>query len=391
MHSFANLALLAVMCVLCAIASHFLEVYYYNRNAYWEVFAQYSDDNPSVNGAIAFANAMITFQNIVPISLYISIEFIRTFQAVFIWADDEIFYEPTNRRTIARSWNLSDDLGQIEYVFSDKTGTLTQNCMQFHHCTVGGVIYRGDDGVPAHVVTGGGEHAKARDSDTSSATRVGDDKAKIDGDSERGMAKNGHDATKTVKLSPDVVKPFHDAEIERALKDVDSPQARLLHGFFVNLALCHTVLAAEDEDGTIAYKAQSPDEAALVQAAADVGFIFCGRDKNILRLQTPADAEPVEYELLEVLEFTSARKRMSVVVRKLDDPNKPLFLLMKGADNIVFERLAPGQDEVRKTTGEHLDDFASEGASAVTGLASAAGPESMHRSAHFDARLPRSR
>jgi phospholipid-translocating ATPase len=62
----------------------------------------------------------------VPISLYISIEFVKTCQALFIYFDYDIFYAKKNQPTIARSYNLSDDLGQIEYIFSDKTGTLTQ-------------------------------------------------------------------------------------------------------------------------------------------------------------------------------------------------------------------------------------------------------------------------
>ena len=68
------------------------------------------------------------FQNIVPISLYISIEFVRTCQAAFIYFDAEMVYKKTGQATLARSWNLSDDLGQIQYIFSDKTGTLTQVC-----------------------------------------------------------------------------------------------------------------------------------------------------------------------------------------------------------------------------------------------------------------------
>jgi P-type E1-E2 ATPase len=64
------------------------------------------------------------FQNIVPISLYISIEFVRTCQAAFIYYDSEMVYK--GQSTVARSWNLSDDLGQVKYIFSDKTGTLTQ-------------------------------------------------------------------------------------------------------------------------------------------------------------------------------------------------------------------------------------------------------------------------
>lgn len=55
-------------------------------------------------------------------------EVVRTFQAAFIFFDKEMWYAKTNQATLAKSWNLSDDLGQIEYIFSDKTGTLTQAC-----------------------------------------------------------------------------------------------------------------------------------------------------------------------------------------------------------------------------------------------------------------------
>jgi phospholipid-translocating ATPase len=66
------------------------------------------------------------FQNVIPISLYISIEFVRACQAAFIYFDPEMYHEKTNSPALARTFNLADDLGQIEYIFSDKTGTLTQ-------------------------------------------------------------------------------------------------------------------------------------------------------------------------------------------------------------------------------------------------------------------------
>ncbi|GAA96668.1 uncharacterized protein L969DRAFT_97024 [Mixia osmundae IAM 14324] len=342
---FINLGLLALMCMMCAIGDHFSEQYYYDRNAYWEYRADRSDDNPRINGIVSFANAMITFQNIVPISLYISIEVVRTAQAFFIWGDDEITYKPTQRRTLARSWNLSDDLGQIEYVFSDKTGTLTQNQMQFRECSVGGVIYRSDQ--PA---SDGSSHEKG-----GKASTLGSDRSDSDTDVK-------HSPTTS---SPDAQETFVCKQIGQELADTASPQARRIYGFFANLALCHTVLASEDADGSIQYKAQSPDEAALVQAAADVGFIFRGRDKNILRIETPGSHELSEFELLNVLEFTSARKRMSVVVRKLDGDHR-LFLLVKGADNVVFERLAAGNEELKRTTDQHLEVFASEGLRTLT-------------------------
>lgn len=124
--SFINLLLLAAMAVVCGVAESSLEKYYSPLDAPWLYGDNISDDNPRINGLTTLVFALITFQNIVPISLYISIEFVRTAQAAFIYFDKDIYYEKTGQATLARSWNLSDDLGQIEYIFSDKTGTLTQ-------------------------------------------------------------------------------------------------------------------------------------------------------------------------------------------------------------------------------------------------------------------------
>ena len=140
-----NLGIIAAVAVVCAIADSMLQVKYFDLNAPWLYGADRSDDNPRINGLITWAFALLTcvlasilvtdriltdianrFQDIVPISLYLSIEVVRTIQAAFIYFDYDIWYRKTNQATIARSWNLSDDLGQIQYIFSDKTGTLTQ-------------------------------------------------------------------------------------------------------------------------------------------------------------------------------------------------------------------------------------------------------------------------
>lgn len=265
---------------------------------------------------------------------------------------------------MARSWNLSDDLGQIEYIFSDKTGTLTQNVMQFRHCCIGGKVYRGDCKKPEHTYIEEEEEDSINRPSSSENTRVGQTSAKASTSSHE-QPPTGP-TQPTVKLPQEVAAPFHDDAITADLANRESAQAQLIYGFFMNLALCHSVLAADGGDGTIEYKAQSPDEAALVQAAADVGFIFLGRDKDILRVNVPGESEPLEWELLNILEFTSARKRMSVFVRRTDLPNAPIYMLMKGADNVIFERSAPGQDELRAQTDEKLDLFAGEGLRTLT-------------------------
>ncbi|KAL1925326.1 uncharacterized protein VTP21DRAFT_209 [Calcarisporiella thermophila] len=144
--------------------------------------------------------------------------------------------------------------------------------------------------------------------------------------------------------------------------------------FFTALALCHTVLCEKpdpDNPHHIIYKAQSPDEAALVQTAKECGFAYLGQEHGEVRVDILGEQKV--YRLLQVLEFSSTRKRVSVVVR---NPEGRLMLICKGADSIVYERLAkPGkkdpteeerrlegeQRRVQKITSKHLENFADEG------------------------------
>ncbi|KAF8514068.1 phospholipid-translocating ATPase [Gautieria morchelliformis] len=351
-----NLVILVIMAVVCAIADALIEQQKYPQNAYWLYDDNRSGDNPHINGIVTFANALITFQNIIPISLYLSMEFVRTAQAAFIYFDHQIYYEKTDQSTLARSWNLSDDLGQIEYVFSDKTGTLTQNAMIFRQCSVGGRVYKGD--TPDQSIMADDLPLKALRDSSSDATTPFPVEEQVPSVL----------TTQNIKLSASVLAHFRDAALTADLgrsvePDADTTFSRSLNGFFTVLALCHTVIASVDPlTHALEYKAQSPDEAALVQAAADVGFIFRGKDREILRMQTPFSDHIEEYELMNILEFTSSRKRMSVVVRKLDQSDRRLYLLTKGADNVIFEHLRPDEnEELKATTEKHLDEFASAG------------------------------
>ncbi|KAI0748707.1 phospholipid-translocating P-type ATPase [Daedaleopsis nitida] len=373
---FINLMLLAVMAITCGIVDAVLQQHYYPLGAPWLYGDDHSDDNPHINGFFTAIYALITFQNIIPISLYISIEVVRTCQALFIYFDREIFYDKTGQATLARSWNLSDDLGQIEYIFSDKTGTLTQNAMVFRQCTIGGRVYRGDGG--------------ATDSDSEVARiptiHEGEERKPSRPSSAEQSTASSSSATETadpltaggVKKAEHVLARFRDSELQdditAAHRGVSgSPEAlhgTTLNGFWTVLALCHTALVSVDpETDAIVYKAQSPDEAALVQAAADVGFVFRGREREVLTLQTPFSDSYERFELLHILDFTSARKRMSVILRRLGEDGEAdgkIFLLAKGADNVIIERLSSGQEALVKTTEDHLSDFASDGLRTLT-------------------------
>ena len=244
--------------------------------------------------------------------------------------------------------------------------------MVFRKCSIGGKAYHGDivtettpnpEAEPKEKAIAEATRGENRSSD-STTTAVQDQQA------ETGSNPSVLQAEKP-RLNAET--RFHDQDL---LNDIESAvnaesgqesQARILNGFFTVLSLCHTVLTAVDsETGTLLYKAQSPDEEALVHGAASVGYVFRGRDRDVLHLQTPFSDDLEHYQLVNILEFTSARKRMSVIVKKLDNNDERLFLLTKGADNVIFERLKPGGEDLREITEEHLDSFANEGLRTLT-------------------------
>ncbi|KAJ8271825.1 hypothetical protein COCON_G00106840, partial [Conger conger] len=95
----------------------------------------------AANFGLNFLTFIILFNNLIPISLLVTLEVIKFVQAYFINWDMDMLYEPTKTPAMARTSNLNEELGQVKYIFSDKTGTLTCNVMQFKKCTIAGVAY----------------------------------------------------------------------------------------------------------------------------------------------------------------------------------------------------------------------------------------------------------
>ncbi|KAG0295638.1 hypothetical protein BGZ98_001318, partial [Dissophora globulifera] len=323
-----------------------------NAATYFEFGSDAS--SPFISGFITFWSCLILYQNIVPISLYISIEIVKTAQAYFIHQDIDMYDERLNQACVPKTWNISDDLGQIEYIFSDKTGTLTQNVMEFQKCTINGIDYGiGEtDATRGQKMSGDGEFSPMEfESDEDYLMKL---------DAERLKMKAAMDQLFDNKYYSDKTT-FVDSDLFTDMADPTSKHAKAIMNFWTALAVCHTVLTereVDDDPFKIEYKAQSPDEAALVSTARDVGFVFLEKKGPMMHLEIMG--QPRSYEILNILEFNSNRKRMSIIVRP---PEGGIILICKGADSVIYERLnkTDEQSKLREDTLVDLERFANEG------------------------------
>lgn len=221
--------------------------------------------------------------------------------------------------------------------------------MEFQKCAVGGISY--GEGITEAMMGAAkreGRETSALDESQNMENLIAR-KDQMIGTMKKSFKNRYLREDKITLISP----PLADELISR------STQQERLFDFWKALALCHTVLAerGEEDENLMEYKAESPDEAALVSAARDVGFVFLSRSNSALEIEVLG--QPETYVPLRTLAFNSSRKRMSSIVRC---PDGRILLICKGADSVIYQRLRRDHDpEVMSTTSQQLEDFANAG------------------------------
>ncbi|XP_067243081.1 phospholipid-transporting ATPase IG isoform X7 [Chanodichthys erythropterus] len=261
-----------------------------------------------------FLSFMVLFNFIIPVSMYVTVEMQKFLGSFFITWDKDFFDPEIQEGALVNTSDLNEELGQVEYVFTDKTGTLTQNNMEFIECCIDGFQYKHRDELDGFTVTDGPVSKLQQ--------RAGQEKEEL--------------FLRALCLCH-TVQVKEDGAEETPRDQVDG-----IDGMFPQ---------PEEERGFIA---SSPDEIALVKGAMKYGFTFLGLESKCMKIKNRQN-DVEEYKLLHVLNFDPVRRRMSVIVQTRSGET---LLFCKGADSSIFPRVKPEEVERIRL---HVERNATEG------------------------------
>ncbi|KAG1138765.1 hypothetical protein G6F38_010314 [Rhizopus arrhizus] len=230
------------------------------------------------------------------ICLRVNLDMGKSVYARQIECDDEI------EGTIVRTSTLPEELGRVEYLLTDKTGTLTQNDMELKKLHMGTMSYGSDtmDEIQSHLAT--------------------------------------------------VFSPQQDTLLAKGRRNISIRIKDIIQA----LALCHNVTPVIDVEGNVTYQASSPDEVAIVKWTEHMGLTLIRRDVNTIQLRVNATEEMLNFDVLHIFPFTSETKRMAIIVKNRQSGEITFY--EKGADTVMTKIV-----QYNDWLSEECDNMAREG------------------------------
>ena len=333
----------AFLCVISAV----LRGYYYKENNLKNVDSDdksfgYTERSYGLESFLNYFTYLLLLNTMIPISLIITLEIVKLIQGAFMKADAYSYSKVRKKWLNPNSISLNEECGLVNYIFSDKTGTLTCNRMQFKYCVIGDICYE-------YLRTeneGSVKEINFRYNENIIPFRKYE------------MFDNMLDENKmrnAAKYNDFIIKS-DDKSVKLSLENTQD----LIEHFWYGLSLCHSCSIQQNEDGTEEYICMSPDSIELVKTAKDQGWNFIeSGSSSIKRIRLGRDGLfRNDIERLQLIEFSSDRKRETVIVKD----RGVIKVFSKGADSIIEERLSKNNNEsILKQCKYYVNKFSAQG------------------------------
>jgi len=341
--NYGLIAIFVFQAILCILSAFLRGVFYkhnqldeYDRSPKGFGYTKYSY---TLESFLNYFTYMLLLNTLIPISLIITLEIVKLIQGLFMKCDMYAYSHLRKKWLQPNSVSLNEECGLVKYVFSDKTGTLTCNKMEFKYCVIGDVCYQYMRGTPNETSK---KEVDFREQENiipfekyDMYKAVKGENTKLTGSSYKGfILKSDTDPSTSINLENS--------------KD-------LLENYWYALSLCHSCSVQINENGEEEYICVSPDSIELVKTAKFQGFHLSKSDSASIKkvLLGEYDESKEEFESLQLIEFSSDRKRETIIVK---DSKGLIKLYCKGADSIIKARTSPNSPEQILKQGEYYVD-----------------------------------
>ena len=259
------LLILLLLVIFSVLASRYMSVKMFGTTSDLENFVMFT----------------ILYNNIIPISLFVTMDMLRIFQVIFI---QRYFHKAVDFKI----GDVNENLGQIEYLLTDKTGTITENELKLQVCVISNVTYMRKD----------------EESDRSH-TIIDEEKpvfTRIFSESSSALLHKSESSRAVFSDRPQTI-------FTKLKQNLYRDDSQIAYQYVKCLALCNTI---NPDDGK--FVGISADEAALVEAASDLGVKLVQRNRIQCEIESLGVREV--YSIMASVPFSSSRKKSRVLVKK---------------------------------------------------------------------------